>query len=57
MLASQLSAQDIENAKVALVLLAASSMLFGRYLLRVVLAIIAVAVGVGALVLIESMRL
>lgn len=57
MLASQLSAQDIENARVALVLLAASAMLFGRYLLRVVLVIMAVAVSVGALVLIESMRL
>jgi hypothetical protein len=57
MLPSQLSSQDVENAKVALALLAASAVVFGRYLLRMVLALIAVALGVGVFVLIESMRL
>ena len=57
MLPSQVSAQDVENARVALVLAVAGIMLFGRFLLRVVLVIIAVAVGVGAFVLIESMHL
>jgi len=57
MLPSQVSAQDVENARVALVLAVAGIMFFGRFLLRVVLVIIAVAVGVGAFVLIESMHL
>ena len=56
MLPSQGSAQDIENARVAVVFLAASILIFWRYLLRVLIAIIVVAVGVGAFVLLQSMR-
>jgi hypothetical protein len=48
------SAQDIENARVVVALVAAGVLIFWRYLLRIVLAIIAIAVGVGAVVLIQS---
>ncbi len=57
MLSSQLSAQDIENARVALVLIVAGSMFFGRILLRVGLAILVVAVAIGAFVLLQGMHL
>jgi hypothetical protein len=56
MLASQLPAQDIENARVILVLLAAGILIFWRYLLRIALAIITVAVGVGAAVILQTMH-
>jgi hypothetical protein len=56
MLPGQLPAQDVENARVILVLLAAGIIIFWRYLLRIVLAIIAVAVGVGAVVILQSMH-
>ncbi len=54
MLPSQGSAQDIENARVVVALVAAGIMIFWRYLLRIVLAIIAAAVGVGIFVLVQS---
>ncbi len=54
MLPSAGSAQDIENARVVVALVAAGILIFWRYLLRIVLAIIAIAVGVGAVVLIQS---
>jgi hypothetical protein len=50
------SPQDIDNARVALVLAVAGFLMFWRFLLRVVLAILAVAVGVGAVVLMQSMH-
>jgi hypothetical protein len=50
------SAQDIENARIALVFVVAGIMMFWRFLLRVVLAFIAVAVVVGAFVLLQSMH-
>ncbi len=50
------SAQDVDNARVIVVLVAAGIMIFWRYLLRIVLAIIAVAVGVGAVVLLASVH-
>ena len=50
------SAQDIDNARVALVLALAGIIMFWRFLLRIVLAIIAVAVVVGAFVLLQSMH-
>jgi hypothetical protein len=52
----QTSAQDIDNARVALVFIAAGIMIFWRYLLRIVLAMVAVAVGVGAVVILQSMH-
>lgn len=57
MLPSQVSAPDIENARVAVALVAVGIVLFWRFMLRVVLVIIAVAVVVGVFVLIESMHL
>lgn len=56
MLPSQVSPQDIENAKVALVFIVAGIMIFWRYLLRIVVAMIVVAVGVGAFVLLQGMH-
>jgi hypothetical protein len=57
MLPNQPSAQDIENARVALVVIVASIMLFGRALLRLAIAIFAVAAIIGALMLIQGMHL
>jgi hypothetical protein len=56
MLPNQPSAQDIEDARVALVLLVASIMLFGRILLRVALAILVVAAVIGAFMLLQGMH-
>jgi hypothetical protein len=50
------STQDIENARVAFVLALAGIMMFWRFLLRIVLATVAVAVGVGAFVLLQGMH-
>lgn len=57
MLPNQPSAQDIENARVALVLIVASTMFLGRKLLRVAIAILAVTAAVGAFVLLQGIRL
>lgn len=58
---AQFSPQDVDNARVALVLIAAAVMLFGRILglimLRVVLATIVVAVAVGAITLLQGVHL
>lgn len=56
MLLVQGSAQDVENARVALVLALAAIMMFWRFLLRIVLASVAVAVVVGAFVLLQGMH-
>lgn len=56
MLPSQGSPQDVENARVALVFIAAGVMIFWRYLLRIVVAMLVVAVGVGAFVLLQGMH-
>jgi hypothetical protein len=50
------SAQDIENARVALVLALAGIMVFWRFLIRIVIALVAVAVAVGAIVLFQGMH-
>ena len=57
MLPVQGSAQDIENARMALVLIMMGIVIFWRVLLRVLLAIVVVAAGVGALVLLQSVHL
>jgi hypothetical protein len=57
MLPNQPSAQDIENARVALVVIVASIMLFGRALLRAAIAILMVAAVIGAFMLLQGMRL
>jgi hypothetical protein len=55
-LPSQVTAQDAESARVALVLVIASVVFFWRFILRVMLAIAAVAVGLGLLVLLQSIH-
>jgi hypothetical protein len=50
------SAQDVENARTALVLALAGIMMFWRFLLRIALAAVAVAVVVGASVLLQGMH-
>jgi hypothetical protein len=57
MLPNQPSAQDIENARVALVAIVASIMLFGRALLRVAIAILVVAAVIGVVMLLQGMHL
>ena len=50
------SSQDVENARVAPVLAMAGIAMFWRFLLRIVLAVVAVAVVVGAVVLLKGMH-
>jgi hypothetical protein len=50
------SAQEIENARMALVLIMVGVAVFWRVLLRVLLAIIVVAVGAGAYMFLHSMH-
>ena len=56
MLPVQGSAQDVENARVALVFALAGIMMFWRFLLRIALAAVAVAIVVGASVLLQGMH-
>ena len=51
---SQISAQDIEYARVAVVLIVASAMVFWRFALRVMLAIVVVAVALGLFMLLHD---
>jgi hypothetical protein len=53
---NQVSVQDLESARVAIVLVIASVAIFWRFALRVTLAIIAVAAILGLLVLLHSIR-
>jgi hypothetical protein len=53
---SQVSAQDIEGARVAVVLIVASVTVFWRFALRATLAIIVVAAILGLLVLAHGVR-
>lgn len=57
MLLNQPSAQDIENARVALVVIVASILLFGRALLRMAIAIFIVAGVIGAVMLFQGIHL
>lgn len=54
MIPNQPSAHDIENARVALVLIVASSVLFGRILLRAAIAALVVAAIIGAVLLLQG---
>lgn len=60
MFATQGTAQEVESARAALVLIAVGIVVFWRVIVRVLLAIIAVAivvtVGAGVLVLLQSMH-
>jgi hypothetical protein len=53
---SQVSVQDIESARAAIVLIIAGIMIFWRFLLRVLLAIIVVAAGLGLFVLVQNIH-
>ncbi len=53
---SQVSAQDVESARVAIVLIIAGIMIFWRFVLRALLAIIVVAAGLGLFVLLQNMH-
>lgn len=60
MFATSGTAQEVENARVALMLVAVGIVVFWRLVVRVLLAIIAVAVvvtvGAGALVLLQGLH-
>jgi hypothetical protein len=60
MQAIHLAAQEVESAKIAIVLIAAVLVVFWRIVLRVLLAIIAIVVvvlvGSGAIVVLESVH-
>jgi len=56
MFASHATAQEIEHARVILVLIAAAIVVFWRVALRVLLAVIVIAVGAGAFLLLQSMH-
>jgi hypothetical protein len=53
---NQVSVQDIESARVAIVLVIAGMTIFRRFVLRLILAIIVVAVGLGLLVLLQAIH-
>lgn len=54
---TQFSPHDVDNARAALILIVASTMLFGRIMLRVALAILVVAAVVGAVTLLQGVHL
>jgi hypothetical protein len=56
MLPIQGSAQDIENTRIALVLIMTGIVFFWRVLLRMLLVMVVVAIGVGALVILQSVH-
>ena len=56
MLATHGTAQEIENARMAIVLITLGITVFWRVVLRVLLAIAIVAAGAGALLLLHSMH-
>lgn len=56
MLPSQVSVQDAESARVAIVLVIASVMVFWRFMLRVMLAIVVVAASLGLFVLLRDIH-
>jgi hypothetical protein len=53
---NQVSVQDIESARVAIVLVIAGITIFRRLVLWLLLAIVVVAVGLGLLVLLQAIH-
>lgn len=51
------SAQDVENARIALVLIITGIAFFWRVLLRVLLVVVVLAVAVGTVVLLQGVHL
>jgi hypothetical protein len=56
MVASQGSAQDIESTRAAILVIAVIVAIFWKEVLRVLLALIVIAVGVGAFMLLRGMH-
>jgi hypothetical protein len=56
MLPSQGSAQDVENARAVILLIAVGAAIFWKELLRVALALLVIAVAVGAFMLLQGMH-
>jgi hypothetical protein len=56
MFVAQTTSQDVDNARVVLVLLALGIVVFWRIALRVLLAAVLVAAGIGAVVLLQTMH-
>ena len=56
MVPSQGSAQDIESARAVIVVIAVVAAVFWKELIRLLLAMVVIAVGVGAFVLMQSMH-
>ncbi len=56
MFVTQATVQEVENARVALVLLALGIVVFWRIAVRILLAIVVVTVVAGALVLLQIMH-
>jgi hypothetical protein len=56
MIPSHGSAQDIESARAVILVVAVVGAVFWKEILRVLLALIVVAVGVGAFVLLQGMH-
>jgi hypothetical protein len=56
MLPSQASAPDIESARAVILVIVVVGAVFWKEILRVLLALIVVAVGVGAFVLLHGMH-
>ena len=56
MVPSQGSAHDIESVRAVIIIVAVVGAVFWKLILRVLLALIVVAVGVGAFVLLQGMH-
>jgi len=56
MLSFQPSAQDVDSARAALVLIMAAVAIFWRTVLRILLAVVILAAVVGAVVLVQGMH-
>jgi hypothetical protein len=56
MFVAQATAQGVENARAALVLLALGIVFFWRMAVRVLIAIVLVAIGAGMLVILQGMH-
>jgi multisubunit Na+/H+ antiporter MnhC subunit len=56
MLPSQGSAQDIESARAVILVIAAVAAIFWKELLRVLIALIVIAVGIGVFMLLQGMH-
>ncbi len=56
MVPSQGSAQEFESARAVIVVIAVVAAVFWKELIRLLLALVVIAVGVGAFVLMQSMH-